>query len=216
MQAEQFANELTRHLGICAPSCRIVRQVRCLVASSSSCALTLALSSTHAKSTKLLLSPLGTLHNACHSPYKSPLTFPPAQAGATSSEWQQVVDAVSKLGGKADGLDSELAALPCFLLMQFIRGKPLLECSDAFEVRRPRASARWGCRCTRGTRELCSPGLCCCVTDQSEGLGTEQWFISGTSTLTTQGASKQGYQTSCLQSHPPFAFSAGDACASFI
>lgn len=51
---------------------------------------------------------------------------------------------MSKLGGKADGLDSELAALPCFLLMQFIRGKPLLECSDAFEVRRPRASARWG------------------------------------------------------------------------
>lgn len=28
MQAEQFANELTRHLGIAAPDCRIVRQVR--------------------------------------------------------------------------------------------------------------------------------------------------------------------------------------------
>ena len=28
MQAEQFANELTRHLDICAPECRIVRQVR--------------------------------------------------------------------------------------------------------------------------------------------------------------------------------------------
>jgi hypothetical protein len=27
MQAEQFANELTRHLGIAAPDCRIVRQV---------------------------------------------------------------------------------------------------------------------------------------------------------------------------------------------
>lgn len=25
-QSEQFANELTRHLGICAPSCRILRQ----------------------------------------------------------------------------------------------------------------------------------------------------------------------------------------------
>jgi hypothetical protein len=28
LQAEQFANELTRHLGIAAPDCRIVRQVR--------------------------------------------------------------------------------------------------------------------------------------------------------------------------------------------
>ena len=27
MQAEQFANELTRHLGIAAPDCRIIRQV---------------------------------------------------------------------------------------------------------------------------------------------------------------------------------------------
>jgi hypothetical protein len=27
LQAEQFANELTRHLGIAAPDCRIVRQV---------------------------------------------------------------------------------------------------------------------------------------------------------------------------------------------
>jgi hypothetical protein len=27
MQAEQFANELTRHLGIPAPDCRIIRQV---------------------------------------------------------------------------------------------------------------------------------------------------------------------------------------------
>lgn len=28
LQAEQFANELTRHLDIAAPDCRIVRQVR--------------------------------------------------------------------------------------------------------------------------------------------------------------------------------------------
>jgi hypothetical protein len=28
-QAEQFANELTRYLDICAPDCRIVRQARC-------------------------------------------------------------------------------------------------------------------------------------------------------------------------------------------
>ena len=27
MQAEQFANEITRHLDISAPECRIVRQV---------------------------------------------------------------------------------------------------------------------------------------------------------------------------------------------
>lgn len=27
MQAEQFANELTRYLDICAPECRILRQV---------------------------------------------------------------------------------------------------------------------------------------------------------------------------------------------
>lgn len=33
MQAEQFANELTRHLGIAAPDCRIVRQVSFLAAS---------------------------------------------------------------------------------------------------------------------------------------------------------------------------------------
>lgn len=26
-QSEQFANELTRHLGICAPACRILRKV---------------------------------------------------------------------------------------------------------------------------------------------------------------------------------------------
>ena len=26
-QSEQFANELTRHLGICAPNCRILRKV---------------------------------------------------------------------------------------------------------------------------------------------------------------------------------------------
>jgi hypothetical protein len=26
-QSEQFANELTRHLGICAPACRILRRV---------------------------------------------------------------------------------------------------------------------------------------------------------------------------------------------
>ena len=26
-QSEQFANELTRHLGICAPTCRILRKV---------------------------------------------------------------------------------------------------------------------------------------------------------------------------------------------
>ena len=26
-QSEQFANELTRHLGICAPDCRILRKV---------------------------------------------------------------------------------------------------------------------------------------------------------------------------------------------
>lgn len=32
VQAEQFANELTRHLGIAAPDCRIVRQVRGLSA----------------------------------------------------------------------------------------------------------------------------------------------------------------------------------------
>jgi hypothetical protein len=28
VQAEQFANELSRHLAIAAPDCRIVRQVR--------------------------------------------------------------------------------------------------------------------------------------------------------------------------------------------
>lgn len=28
-QSEQFANELTRHLGICAPACRILRRVVC-------------------------------------------------------------------------------------------------------------------------------------------------------------------------------------------
>ena len=28
-QSEQFANELTRHLGICAPDCRILRKVVC-------------------------------------------------------------------------------------------------------------------------------------------------------------------------------------------
>ena len=26
-QSEQFANELTRHLGVCAPDCRILRKV---------------------------------------------------------------------------------------------------------------------------------------------------------------------------------------------
>ena len=30
-QSEQFANELTRHLGICAPACRILRQKVSLV-----------------------------------------------------------------------------------------------------------------------------------------------------------------------------------------
>ena len=30
---------------------------------------------------------------------------------------------------------AELDALPCLLLMEFVRGKPLLECADAFEVR---------------------------------------------------------------------------------
>ena len=30
-QSEQFANELTRHLGICAPCCRILRQQVCSV-----------------------------------------------------------------------------------------------------------------------------------------------------------------------------------------
>ena len=30
IQSEQFANELTRHLGVCAPACRILRKgVRC-------------------------------------------------------------------------------------------------------------------------------------------------------------------------------------------
>lgn len=30
-QSEQFANELTRHLDICAPTCRILRQKVCLL-----------------------------------------------------------------------------------------------------------------------------------------------------------------------------------------
>ena len=29
---------------------------------------------------------------------------------------------------------SELTALPCLLLMEFVRGRPLLECVDAFEA----------------------------------------------------------------------------------
>lgn len=33
-QSEQFANELTRHLGICAPECRILRKVVCFHSSS--------------------------------------------------------------------------------------------------------------------------------------------------------------------------------------
>ncbi|GAX74335.1 hypothetical protein CEUSTIGMA_g1784.t1 [Chlamydomonas eustigma] len=81
MQAEQFANVITRHLlDISAPDCCIIRQ-----------------------------------------------------AGATASEWKDVEAAVKRLGPAAEELASELSSLPCFLLMEFVRGKPLLECADAFE-----------------------------------------------------------------------------------
>ena len=41
-QSEQFANELTRHLDICAPNCRILRQKVCLHLSSDCYVATLA------------------------------------------------------------------------------------------------------------------------------------------------------------------------------
>ncbi|KAG1666974.1 hypothetical protein FOA52_004257 [Chlamydomonas sp. UWO 241] len=81
MQAEQFANELTRHLDICAPECRIVRQ-----------------------------------------------------AGTTSSEWASIVAAVQRIGPPGEEFASELDALPCLLLMEFVRGRPLLRCIDAFSI----------------------------------------------------------------------------------
>lgn len=40
-QSEQFANELTRHLDICAPTCRILRQKVCRHTCAHGCIVTL-------------------------------------------------------------------------------------------------------------------------------------------------------------------------------
>lgn len=82
MQAEQFANELARHLGIAAPLCRLVRQT-----------------------------------------------------GDGAGEWTAACDAADALGEAGDELSGELGRMPCFLLMEYVAGRPLLECGDAFEVR---------------------------------------------------------------------------------
>jgi len=83
MQAEQFANELSRHLGVAAPLCRLVRQI-----------------------------------------------------GEGAGEWAAARDAADQLGEAGDELSGELGRLPCFLLMEYVAGAPLLgACAAALQVR---------------------------------------------------------------------------------
>jgi hypothetical protein len=78
MQAEQFANELARHLGVAAPHCRLVRQ-----------------------------------------------------SGPGAAEWAAACAAAGALGEGRDELLGELERVPCFLVMEFVPGRPLLEAAPA-------------------------------------------------------------------------------------
>lgn len=81
MQGEQFANELTRHLDICAPDCRVLRQ-----------------------------------------------------AGPSSDEWAALDSNLTRLGPSSQELLDLMNEHPCMLVMEFVRGRPLLECADAFDL----------------------------------------------------------------------------------
>jgi hypothetical protein len=80
MQAEQFANELARHLGVAAPDCRIVRQAG-----------------------------------------------PGGGGSGGGGEWAAARAAAVALGEGGAGLLAELERAPCFLLMEFVPGAPLLD-----------------------------------------------------------------------------------------
>eukprot|EP00803_Ostreobium_quekettii_P002330 evm.model.scf_303EXC.1 EVM.evm.TU.scf_303EXC.1 scf_303EXC:1395-14605(+) len=80
MQAEHFANELTRHLDISAPMCRIVRK-----------------------------------------------------EGPTSAEWEDIFSVAKGVGKRGEDLVVEMEEMPCMLLMEFVKGKPLLEVDEAFK-----------------------------------------------------------------------------------
>ena len=81
MQGEQFANELTRHLDISAPDCRVLRK-----------------------------------------------------AGATSEEWAALDSSLTRLGPSSQELLDSMSEHPCMLVMEFVRGRPLLDCADAFDL----------------------------------------------------------------------------------
>ncbi|GMH39416.1 hypothetical protein BSKO_07314 [Bryopsis sp. KO-2023] len=78
MQAEQFANELTRHLDISAPKCRLVRK-----------------------------------------------------EGDTAEEWKHAKESAKAIGSRGECLLNDMNEHACFLLMEYIPGRPLRDSPEA-------------------------------------------------------------------------------------
>lgn len=111
MQAEQFANELCRHLDVAAPDCRIIR---------SSGATADEWSALSAAAERLA----GTSAESGQDPQQK-----------QEQQQQQAGSASPHAGGSAacaEELVCQLQGSPCLLLMEFIRGPQLLEADAAF------------------------------------------------------------------------------------
>eukprot|EP00878_Enallax_costatus_P023837 GHUV01025391.1.p2 GENE.GHUV01025391.1~~GHUV01025391.1.p2 ORF type:complete len:441 (+),score=177.36 GHUV01025391.1:570-1892(+) len=117
MQAEQFANELTRHLGIAAPDCRIVRQVGSTADEWNAASVA-----------------VNCLANCCDSSADTTTKEGVSAGGASSISSGGCGGCAGCLtSGDAGELLAELSHLPCFLLMEYVEGDRMADCPQAFE-----------------------------------------------------------------------------------
>lgn len=56
------------------------------------------------------------------------------QAGSSSEEWQAAKSAATTILDEGAELVAELERQPCFLLMEFVPGKPLSSCKEDAQV----------------------------------------------------------------------------------
>ena len=99
-QSEQFANELTQHLGISAPACRILR--------------------------KLVRRQGARMQHACSfmPALPDPSMCHMAQGG-TQAEWKDAHGAAMLLGRRGAELDEAMARATCCLVMEYVPGRSL-------------------------------------------------------------------------------------------
>ena len=161
-QSEQFANELMRHLGVCAPACRILRKggapslhacmVTCLHVLCSVRECCGQVTPAEQRLPLLVrgmpgLPPAATPSGTRPASRRHPT---PLAQGATAAEWREASSAALLLGSRGEALAEAMAQSAACLVMDFIPGRPLLSLGAPFDPRRlHRTAADLGRRAPR-------------------------------------------------------------------